>query len=49
MGKVKEKCCRSKPKRCANCPVVLLRLRKIPTRGLTAKELKKAVRLARVY
>ena len=49
MGKVKKKCCRSKPKRCSNCPVVALRLRKVSAQGLTGKALKKAVRQARVY
>ncbi|QJY44971.1 hypothetical protein [Pseudonocardia broussonetiae] len=49
MGKVKKKCCRSKPKRCSNCPVVALRLRKIEDRGLKGKELRRAVKAARVY
>ncbi|MDN5749041.1 MAG: hypothetical protein L0H64_11085 [Pseudonocardia sp.] len=49
MGKVKKKCCRSKPKRCADCPVVALRLSKIESRGLRGKELKRAVKAARVY
>lgn len=49
MGKVKKKCCRSKPKRCSNCPVVALRLRKIEDKGLQGKELRRAVKAARVY
>ena len=49
MGKVKKKCCRSKPKRCARCPAVALRLLKIESRGLTDKELRRAVKAARVY
>lgn len=49
MGKVKKKCCRSKPKRCSNCPVVALRLSKIEHRGLRGKELRRAVKAARVY
>lgn len=49
MGKVKKKCCRSKPKRCGNCPVVALRLHKIDAAGLRGKERKRAVKAARVY
>lgn len=49
MGKVKKKCCRSKPKRCRNCPVVALRLSRIAADDLSGKALKKAVKLARVY
>lgn len=49
MGKVKKKCCRSKPKRCARCPVVALRLHKIESRALTGKERRRAVKAARVY
>ncbi len=49
MSKVKKKCCRSKPKRCSNCPVVALRLAKIDDRGLHGKELRRAVKAARVY
>lgn len=49
MGKVKKKCCRSKPKRCTNCPVVALRLSKIESSDLRGKELKRAVKAARAY
>lgn len=49
MGSVKKKCCRSKPKRCARCPVVALRLDKIDERGLDGKELRKARKAARRY
>jgi hypothetical protein len=49
MGKVKKKCCRSKPKRCANCPVVAQRLNKIKSQDLSGKELRRAVKAARVY
>ena len=49
MGKVKKKCCRSKPKRCRNCPVVALRVTKIERLGLTGKALKRAVKLARGF
>ncbi|MET0187746.1 hypothetical protein EV383_0879 [Pseudonocardia sediminis] len=49
MGKVKKKCCRSKPKRCKNCPVVALRLQKIDSKGLSGKELTRAVKAARIY
>jgi hypothetical protein len=49
MGNAKKKCCRSKPKRCSNCPVVALRLHKIAERGLTGKELKRALKQARAY
>jgi hypothetical protein len=49
MGKVKKKCCRSKPKRCKSCPVVALRLAKIDKLDLRGKELARAVKAARVY
>lgn len=49
MPKVKKKCCRSKPRRCASCPVVALRLSKIKDKGLGKKELRRAVKAARVY
>jgi hypothetical protein len=49
MGKVKSKCCRSKPKRCARCPVVALRLSKIKKDDLTGKDLRRAVKAARRY
>ncbi|GEL24144.1 hypothetical protein PSU4_30980 [Pseudonocardia sulfidoxydans NBRC 16205] len=49
MGKVKKKCCRSKPKRCRNCPVVAQRLHRMAADELSGKALKKAVKLARVY
>jgi hypothetical protein len=45
-GKVKKKCCKSRP-RCKKCPVVALRLGKAGAHDLTGKELKRAVRLAR--
>jgi hypothetical protein len=49
MGRVKKKCCRSKPKRCSNCPVVALRLRKIKDEHLTGKDLRRAVKAARRF
>lgn len=49
MTKVKKTCCRSKPKRCSRCPVVAKRLGKIADRGLTGKDLRRAVKAARVY
>ncbi|GAA4851766.1 hypothetical protein ACFQ34_27690 [Pseudonocardia benzenivorans] len=49
MGKVKKKCCRSKPKRCKNCPVVALRLRRLGADELTGMKLRKALERARVY
>ncbi len=49
MGKVKKKCCRSKPKRCSNCPVVALRLSRVAADGLSGKQLKRAIKIARVY
>jgi hypothetical protein len=49
MGKVKKKCCRSKPKRCRNCPVVAMRIGKIEKLRLTGKQLRRALKAARVY
>jgi len=49
MSKVKKKCCRSKPRRCANCPVVALRMGKIEQQGLTGKDRRRAVKAARMY
>lgn len=49
MGKVEKKCCRSKPKRCADCPVVALRLSKIKKQGLSGKNRQRAVKAARMY
>lgn len=49
MSKAKKKCCRSKPKRCAECPVVVQRLDTVTKQGLTGKELRRAVKAARVY
>jgi hypothetical protein len=45
-GKVKKKCCRSKP-RCRRCPVVALRLAKAGAETLTGKDLKRALKRAR--
>lgn len=45
-GKVKKKCCKSRP-RCLRCPVVVLRLTKAGAGDLTGKDLKQAVRRAR--
>jgi hypothetical protein len=45
-GKVKKKCCRSRP-RCRKCPVVALRLAKAGAETLTGKDLKRAVKRAR--
>jgi stage V sporulation protein SpoVS len=49
MGKVKKKCCRSKPKRCAGCPVVAQRMTKIESQALKGKDLRRAVKAARFY
>ena len=49
MGKVKKKCCRSKPKRCKSCPVVAMRLKKIDSKGMSGKEFSRAVKTARIY
>jgi hypothetical protein len=46
VGKVKKKCCRSKP-RCKSCPVVAMRKAALVAEGLTGKKLKRAVRAAR--
>ncbi|MCA1671607.1 MAG: hypothetical protein LC799_05200 [Actinobacteria bacterium] len=45
-GKLKEKCCRSRP-RCKRCPVVALRLERAGAASLTGKQLKKALKKAR--
>ena len=45
-GKVKKKCCKSRP-RCRKCPVVVLRLTKAGAGELTGKDLKRAVKRAR--
>jgi len=45
-GKLKKKCCRSKP-RCKRCPVVALRLARAGAAGLSGKPLKKALKKAR--
>jgi hypothetical protein len=49
MATVKKKCCRSKPKRCRNCPVAAHRLSKIERLRLTGKALERAVKAARVF
>ncbi len=49
MGKVKKKCCRSKPKRCRRCPVVVMRISKIEKLKLTGKKLRRALKAARVF
>ena len=49
MTKVTKKCCRSKPKRCRNCPVVAHRVSRLEKLGLTGKKLKRAVKAARVF
>ncbi|MBC3190165.1 hypothetical protein H7X46_03690 [Pseudonocardia sp. C8] len=49
MGKVKKKCCRSKPKRCARCPVVAMRLRKAGADELSGKAYERALKVARIY
>ncbi|MFC5949074.1 hypothetical protein ACFQH9_12405 [Pseudonocardia lutea] len=49
MGKVKKKCCRSKPKRCKSCPVVALRLKKMDAENLSGKEYARALKTARIY
>jgi hypothetical protein len=49
MATVKKKRCRSKPKRCRNCPVVVMRIGKIEKLKLTGKRLRRALKAARVY
>ncbi|GAA1396880.1 hypothetical protein GCM10009613_48700 [Pseudonocardia kongjuensis] len=49
MGKVKKKCCRSKPKRCKSCPVVAMRLRKAGADDLSGKAFERALKIARIY
>lgn len=44
--KVKKTCCRSSP-RCTGCPVVVMRLERLDTTGMSAKKLAKAVKRAR--
>ncbi|MBC8093141.1 MAG: hypothetical protein H7Y15_14620 [Pseudonocardia sp.] len=46
---MKQKCCRSTPKRCSDCPVVALRLHKIEKSDIRGRELRRAVKAARVY
>ncbi len=47
MAKPKKKCCRSTPRRCANCPVVAKCKRDLKAQGMRGKELKRAIRAAR--
>ncbi len=47
-GKVKKKCCRSRP-RCKRCPVGALRLERAGAAALTGKDLKKALKALRVW
>jgi hypothetical protein len=49
MATVKRKCCRSKPKRCADCPVVALRMARIRAQGLRGKKRVRAEKAARNY
>lgn len=49
MGKVKKKCCRSKPKRCKSCPVVAMRLHKAGADDLSGKAYERALKIARIY
>lgn len=44
--KLKKTCCRSEP-RCRGCPVVVMRLQRLDTTGLSDKKLAKAVKKAR--
>lgn len=44
--KVKKTCCRSEP-RCKGCPVVVHRLQRLDTTGMSGKKLAKAVKRAR--
>ncbi|WP_214633097.1 hypothetical protein [Antrihabitans cavernicola] len=44
--KPKKKCCRSKT-RCMKCPVVIMRMKKAETDGVTGKDLQKALKKAR--
>ena len=44
--KVKATCCRSRP-RCRGCPVVVMRLQRLDTDGLSEKKLRRAVKKAR--
>jgi hypothetical protein len=45
-GKVKKKCCKSRP-RCSGCPVVVARLTKAGAGELSGKDLERAVKRAR--
>ncbi len=45
-GKLKTKCCRSRP-RCKRCPVVALRLERAGAASLAGKALKRALKRAR--
>ena len=45
-GKLKKKCCRSRP-RCRTCPVVAMRLDRAGGAELTGKDLKKALKALR--
>jgi len=44
--KVKKHCCRSAP-RCTGCPVVVMRLQRLDSTGMSDKKLAKAVKKAR--
>ncbi|MBJ8340884.1 MULTISPECIES: hypothetical protein [Antrihabitans] len=44
--KPKKKCCRSK-NRCLKCPVVIMRMKKAESAGMTGKDLRKALKKAR--
>ena len=47
--RAKKKCCRSKPKRCKNCPVVAMRLHKAGADELSGKAFQRALKIARIY
>lgn len=44
--KVKKHCCRSRP-RCTGCPVVVMRLQRLDTDGMSDKKVRRAVKKAR--
>ena len=44
--KPKKKCCRSKT-RCVKCPVVIMRMKKAESAGVSGKDLVKALKKAR--
>lgn len=44
--KPKKKCCRKKT-RCLECPVVIMRMKRLEDEGATKKELKKGLKKAR--